>query len=487
MPDLSNLLLPALPQFELDCSSTSSPFFLPDADPPNAGVECEWGRRLRFSISARRPYEALRRERRGGGRRSAAANSLVEPVQAWMKRKMDAGVLEKDCVLPFLNNGLKMVQCQLCQKFVSQGDEVLCSVQLCRHAYHRTCVKWKKRSSKDFKCPQHACFVCNRTNHWHCVRCFIAFHVKCSPWPADVVFLANRPGRAICWRHPSDWRLDKQHADATSDLEEVFHRLPLPYVEEEYEIGSIVNDVLENITEPAPYIHIKRNVYLVKRKRDGADTNVGCTNCNANSDCSENCECRGLSLSCTKACHCSEMCTNRPFRKEKKIKVVKTDLCGWGAVALESIEKGRFVVEYVGEVIDDALCEQRLWDMKRRGDQNFYMCEIRKDFTIDATFKGNFSRFLNHSCDPNCKLEKWQVDGETRVGVFALRTIQNGEPLTYDYRFVQFGPVVQCYCGASNCRGFLGSRKKKTSQANFSNSVWGCKRMRTRITKRKNR
>lgn len=37
------------------------------------------------------------------------------------------------------------------------------------------------------------------------------------------------------------------------------------------------------------------------------------------------------------------------------------------------------------------------------------MCEIRKDFTIDATFKGNSSRFLNHSCDPNCILEKWLV------------------------------------------------------------------------------
>lgn len=60
-------------------------------------------------------------------------------------------------------------------------------------------------------------------------------------------------------------------------------------------------------------------------------------------------------------------------------------------------------------VIDDAMCEQRLWDMKYRGVQNFYMCEIRKDFTIDATFKGNSSRFLNHSCDPNCKLEKWLV------------------------------------------------------------------------------
>ena len=58
-------------------------------------------------------------------------------------------------------------------------------------------------------------------------------------------------------------------------------------------------------------------------------------------------------------------------------------------------------------VISDAQCEKRLWDMKYRGDKKFYMCEITKDFTIDATFKGNSSRFLNHSCDPNCKLEKW--------------------------------------------------------------------------------
>ena len=62
---------------------------------------------------------------------------------------------------------------------------------------------------------------------------------------------------------------------------------------------------------------------------------------------------------------------------------------------------------FLFSIIDDALCEQRLWDMKFRGDQNFYMCEIRKDFTIDATFKGNTALFLNHSCDPNCKLEKW--------------------------------------------------------------------------------
>ncbi|KZV29601.1 histone-lysine N-methyltransferase ASHR3-like [Dorcoceras hygrometricum] len=223
---------------------------------------------------------------------------------------------------------------------------------------------------------------------------------------------------------------------------------------------------------------------------------------------------RVQSISCSKACLCSEKCVNRPFRKEKKIQLVKTELCGWGVVAAESICKGDFVVEYVGEellklelglllmslsfvcmaitkygklslpvfflrpvytiacliydiiIIDDAMCEGRLWDMKDQGAKNFYMCEISKDFVIDATFKGNFSRFLNHSCAPNCKLEKWQVDGETRVGVFASRPIQVGESLTYDYR-------------ASKCQGYLGTRRRITMQ--FS---WGLKgRRSTRIAR----
>ncbi|GFQ01208.1 histone-lysine n-methyltransferase ashh3 [Phtheirospermum japonicum] len=83
-----------------------------------------------------------------------------------------------------------------------------------------------------------------------------------------------------------------------------------------------------------------------------------------------------------------------------------------------------------------------------------------KDFVIDATFKGNALRFLNHSCAPNCKLEKWQVEGEVRVGVFASKSIKVGEALTYDYLFVQFGPEVECRCGAPSCNGYLGTKRK---------------------------
>ncbi|ONK69689.1 uncharacterized protein A4U43_C05F25710 [Asparagus officinalis] len=479
MPDLSNLMIGPLSALPIHrsydatiASSSSTPVETLEGDP-----DPEPDRRLRLRISNRGTCSAVKKERvsaEGKGR------TLEDHVRAWVERKMADGVEERECELPFLTGASKLAECRECNRYVYPGEQVLCSVRGCQEAYHVTCAKKRKwkTSAKEFKCLQHACFICKKTPSRRCVRCTNAWHDKCSPWPGHMLQYGDHSGnrQAVCWGHTIDWQHDKKHPDRTSNIEEAFQRLPLPYFNEDFKIGSILTDVTQNNTEPCPYVHIRRNVYLVKKRRDGAEADVGCTKCRNNSTCRDDCECRGLSVSCSKACHCSDMCTNRPFRKEKKIKVIKTEACGWGVVALEALEKGDFVIEYIGEVINDALCEQRLWDMKYRGDQNFYMCEVRKDFTIDATFKGNTARFLNHSCDPNCKLEKWQVDGETRVGVFASRSIEVGEPLTYDYRFVHFGTMVKCFCGAQNCQGFLGS-KRKTNQL----SCWGCKKKRTSI------
>lgn len=46
---------------------------------------------------------------------------------------------------------------------------------------------------------------------------------------------------------------------------------------------------------------------------------------------------------------------------------------------------------------------------------------------IDAGPKGNSSRFMNHSCSPNCETQKWTVNGDVRIGLFALCDIEAGE------------------------------------------------------------
>ncbi|XP_078445531.1 histone-lysine N-methyltransferase ASHH3-like [Wolffia australiana] len=213
------------------------------------------------------------------------------------------------------------------------------------------------------------------------------------------------------------------------------------------------------------YISIKRNIYVTKRRIEDDGIFCSCSPSSGSSSvCSGECHCEMLFSTCSSSCKCGELCNNKPFQQRvvKKLKVVKTEKCGLGLVADEDIRKGDFVIEYVGEVIDDESCEERLWKMKHRGDTNFYLCEVNHGMVIDATFKGNKSRFINHSCAPNTEMQKWRTDGETRIVIFAIKNIKKGKELTYDYQFVQFGADQDCHCGALNCRKKLGSKPSKT-------------------------
>lgn len=86
-----------------------------------------------------------------------------------------------------------------------------------------------------------------------------------------------------------------------------------------------------------------------------------------------------------------------------------------------------------------------------------------QNMIIDAT-TGNIARFVNHSCSPNCRMEKWIVGGQPRMALFAgPRPIQTGDELTYDYNFDPFSAknVQKCLCGSANCRGVLGPKPKE--------------------------
>jgi uncharacterized protein len=85
---------------------------------------------------------------------------------------------------------------------------------------------------------------------------------------------------------------------------------------------------------------------------------------------------------------------------------------------------------------------------------------------IDASHGGNASRYINHSCKPNCETEEDDEGG--RVFVTAIRDIQAGEELNYDYGLIideRITPTLkkqyECRCGARNCRGTMLALKKK--------------------------
>jgi hypothetical protein len=131
---------------------------------------------------------------------------------------------------------------------------------------------------------------------------------------------------------------------------------------------------------------------------------------------------------------------------------------GWGLVTESNIPKGALIQEYVGEVIDEEEKERRLivWNEEHPNDPNFYVMGLGTGWYVDAREYANMSRFINHSCNPNCQVTTINVKGYNRNGIYALRDIVAGEFLSYDYNFdTKQADRFACRCGAANCRGTM--------------------------------
>ncbi|XP_077859021.1 histone-lysine N-methyltransferase NSD2 isoform X4 [Macaca mulatta] len=240
----------------------------------------------------------------------------------------------------------------------------------------------------------------------------------------------------------------------------------------EIKLQREARETQESERKPPPYKHIKVNKPYGKVQIYTADiSEIPKCNCKPTDEnpCGFDSEClnRMLMFEChPQVCPAGEFCQNQCFTKRQypETKIIKTDGKGWGLVAKRDIRKGEFVNEYVGELIDEEECMARIKHAHENDITHFYMLTIDKDRIIDAGPKGNYSRFMNHSCQPNCETLKWTVNGDTRVGLFAVCDIPAGTELTFNYNLDCLGnEKTVCRCGASNCSGFLGDRPKTST------------------------
>jgi len=124
---------------------------------------------------------------------------------------------------------------------------------------------------------------------------------------------------------------------------------------------------------------------------------------------------------------------------------------GYGVFAEEDIELDDMIGEYTGELISSKKA-QKLMDQDPCG-ADFFMhtgalhtLEKNNQPTnlyVDAKKYGNFTRFINHSANPN--IDNFSILGHDKlchIIVVACRPIKRGEQLLIDY-----GPGYWCYKG----------------------------------------
>jgi SET domain-containing protein len=124
----------------------------------------------------------------------------------------------------------------------------------------------------------------------------------------------------------------------------------------------------------------------------------------------------------------------------------KSKIQGTGGFAKVDMRRGKRIVEYDGPRISQAEAQALL----ERG--NAYIFTLNDEVAIDGWVRWNPARFINHSCEPNCES---RIVRE-RVWLYALRLIQAGEELTYNYGYsLDDAEANPCRCGAPSCVGYI--------------------------------
>ncbi len=125
----------------------------------------------------------------------------------------------------------------------------------------------------------------------------------------------------------------------------------------------------------------------------------------------------------------------------------ETERCGKGTFAVAPIKKDQLLLVFGGHVLtreEECRLPEKIQDIAIQIEKNLVLGVCTEDEL------GN-SDYVNHCCEPNTGIKG-------QISLVALRNIEVGEEITFDYGTVIYqnegAPYyeLKCECGAKNCR-----------------------------------
>ena len=146
----------------------------------------------------------------------------------------------------------------------------------------------------------------------------------------------------------------------------------------------------------------------------------------------------------------------------RSYKITRSNIHNRGAFATRCIPEEERIVEYKGEKITKAESLRRgaKWEEKAKKQNKglVYIFELNKRHDIDGSVGYNPAKYFNHSCEPNCTAVK--IRGH--IWLIALRNIEEGEELTYDYGYdLEHFLEHPCHCNTPSCLGYIVGKEHR--------------------------
>ena len=207
---------------------------------------------------------------------------------------------------------------------------------------------------------------------------------------------------------------------------------------------------------------------------------------------------------CNQRCNCLMNCKNRVVQHGRKVplQIFKTPNRGWGKfdhsislfktahilglLCTEDLREGEFVDTYRGELVTHEEAESR--GKNRTPEQENYLFTLDRfgeqgaGYVCDGMYVGGPTRFMNHSCDPNCRIMTVSYNHADiniyDLAFFTTEPVPAGTELTFHYGLnledddaisweiitdemaiesekVKGYKATRCLCGATNCRRYF--------------------------------
>ncbi|KAI0757427.1 hypothetical protein C8Q80DRAFT_100272 [Daedaleopsis nitida] len=187
-------------------------------------------------------------------------------------------------------------------------------------------------------------------------------------------------------------------------------------------------------------------------------------------------------IECNQACACEPTCRNRVAQRPRDvpIQIFRTHDCGWGARATVDVPRGKVLGIYTGLLI------RREEADGYEGDRKSYIFDLdvhegeddgdgHAKYSVDGYAHGNWTRFVNHSCEPNLQVVPviWDTIPEFNqpyLAFVATQDIPHHRELTIDYdpkgaeaarnskgkgRAQKPEGARDCVCGMDSCRQWV--------------------------------